>query len=246
MLLSGEAGGVQRFVYSLGKLFQFLIPLIWIFIIERYFLSCCVGSKSAAAATTSTTSTATSLSTAANNVYGGGGKFWIYYWVEGLIFGLVVFCGIFFLYYFWFGLDGGELGVGSVGRGVIVKKVLGFGLVDWRLFLLLGIFYSVIHSGLEEYYWRWFLFSGLRDICGVCNGIIISGLGFAAHHVILLQTFFGFNSLLCPLGSVAIFVGGIYWAWLYQRSGNIYAAWLGHGIIDAAIFSIGYIICFAG
>jgi uncharacterized protein len=30
------------------------------------------------------------------------------------------------------------------------------------------------------------------------------------------------------------------WAWLYQRSGSIYASWLSHLLIDAALFTIAF------
>ncbi|MDR1484199.1 MAG: CPBP family intramembrane metalloprotease [Planctomycetaceae bacterium] len=226
VLLSGESGGVQRLVYGAGKIFQFLIPIIFIFFLERQIVR--------------TTDKFHSIANGDQN----SGKFKLYYLGEGIFFGLFVFCAMFFLYCFCIGVKGGELAEGSAAHRVIVDKVSGFGLIDWRLFFLLGFFYSVIHSGLEEYYWRWFVFGKLRVICGVWTAIIISGLGFAAHHVILLHTFFGLGSVLCPLGSIAIAIGGIYWAWLYQRSGNLWGAWFGHGIIDAAIFLIGYMICF--
>ncbi|MDR2762221.1 MAG: CPBP family intramembrane metalloprotease [Planctomycetaceae bacterium] len=223
-LLSGGSGDIQRFAYGFGKLFQFLIPLIWIFFID-YRHVCGGGGE------------------VGEVVAGGRDVRWrLYYFFEGIGFGVFVFLAIIFLYYFYFGVFGGELAEGSRARKVIVSKIVEFGINDWRLFLLLGIFYSAIHSGLEEYYWRWFLFGRLRDICGAGLSAIISGIGFSAHHIILLNVFFGFDSILCPLGSLAIVVGGIYWAWLYQRSGNLYGAWLGHGIIDAAIFLIGYII----
>ncbi|MDR2762909.1 MAG: CPBP family intramembrane metalloprotease [Planctomycetaceae bacterium] len=219
-LLSGGSGEIQRLVYGVGKVFQFLIPLLWVFGIERRKVSGIVSTEK-------------------------DRKLRMYYFFEGIGFGVVVFCAMLLLYYFYFGVAGGELSESSRAKEIIVKKMEGFGVVDWRLFFLLGIFYSVIHSGLEEYYWRWFLFGRLREICGVWLSVIISGLGFSAHHIILLQVFFGFDSVLCPLGSIAVAIGGMYWAWLYQRSGNLYGAWLGHGIIDAAIFLIGYIICFA-
>jgi membrane protease YdiL (CAAX protease family) len=42
------------------------------------------------------------------------------------------------------------------------------------------------------------------------------------------------------LASAAVAVGGAMWAWLYQRSGSIYAPWLSHLLIDAAIFTIAF------
>ena len=42
---------------------------------------------------------------------------------------------------------------------------------------------------LEEYYWRWFLFGGLRRSMPVAAAVVLSSLAFTAHHVILLATF---------------------------------------------------------
>jgi membrane protease YdiL (CAAX protease family) len=40
--------------------------------------------------------------------------------------------------------------------------------------------------------------------------------------------------------SSAVAVGGAFWAWLYERTGSIYSAWLSHLLIDAGIFWVGY------
>jgi membrane protease YdiL (CAAX protease family) len=234
VLFAGGSGGLPKMIYSFGKVIQFLLPMFWLYFVGR--VSILSRSKFCVDEVV---------------IRGGdqkkllvcGDLFW-YYFFEGIIFGVLVFFGILFLYLFWFGVVGGELGVGSRAVDVIRQKVDGFGLVDWRLFLVLGIFYVVIHSGLEEYFWRWFIFGGLCEYFGWCVCLVISGFGFGLHHVLLLGTFFGFGSMLCWLGAFGVMVGGMYWAWLYQRSNSLLSAWLGHGIIDAAIFLVGYLICF--
>jgi membrane protease YdiL (CAAX protease family) len=35
-------------------------------------------------------------------------------------------------------------------------------------------------------------------------------------------------------------VGGAFWAWLYDRTGSLYAAWFSHVLIDAGIMVVGY------
>ena len=35
-------------------------------------------------------------------------------------------------------------------------------------------------------------------------------------------------------------IGGFFWAWLYERTRTVYAAWLSHLLIDAGILAIGY------
>jgi membrane protease YdiL (CAAX protease family) len=105
----------------------------------------------------------------------------------------------------------------------------------------LAVFYALAHSLMEEYYWRWFVFDGLRRSMPMWFAIALSSLGFMAHHVILLGVYFPsrFWALAMPL-SLGVAVGGAVWAWLYHRTGTLYAVWLSHGLVDGAIFVIGY------
>lgn len=119
-------------------------------------------------------------------------------------------------------------------------KVAGFGVTGpWR-FLALGTFYSLLHSAAEELYWRGFVFGELRRAFRIPWAVLGSGIGFAAHHVILLAVFFGWGSPLTWGLSAAVAVGGAFWAWLYQRSGSLVGPWLGHLLVDAAIFTVGW------
>ena len=107
-------------------------------------------------------------------------------------------------------------------------------------FIAQGVFYALIHSFLEEYYWRWFVFGQLRKLVRLYAAVIISSLGFMAHHVILLDTFFGLSSPLTWFFSFSIAFGGAVWALMYHRTGSLYAVWLSHLLVDAAIFIVGY------
>lgn len=109
----------------------------------------------------------------------------------------------------------------------------------WK-FIALGAFYAVFHSLLEEYYWRWFVFQRLQRLWALTPAIGLSSIAFMAHHVILMAVFFGWSSPWTYFFSLSVAVGGAVWAWLYARSGSIYAPWLSHLLVDAAIFSIGY------
>jgi membrane protease YdiL (CAAX protease family) len=113
-----------------------------------------------------------------------------------------------------------------------------------RYFLVVG-FLSFVHSLLEEYYWRWFVFSSLRKRMNFGLATAVSAIFFAAYHVINLSAFFPGRlwTLVMPL-SGCIAVGGAAWAWLYARTGSIYAPWLSHLLIDAAIFWVGYDLIF--
>ncbi|MDR2755613.1 MAG: CPBP family intramembrane metalloprotease [Planctomycetaceae bacterium] len=212
VLLAGSPVFVQKSVYGIGKIFQFILPVFWVGVVcrERWLVR-------------------------RWNTRG---------FAEGTAFGISVAVAMILLYFFWLGLPGQLLGNDTPASLAIVTKMNGLGIINERLFFLLGVFYSVIHSGLEEYYWRWFIFSRLR-----CDGswffaAVISSLGFTAHHILLLGTYFGYTSPFCWLGSLGVAVGGLYWAWLYKRSDSIWGTWISHGFIDAAIFIIGFTVCF--
>jgi membrane protease YdiL (CAAX protease family) len=122
----------------------------------------------------------------------------------------------------------------------IRSKIAGFGLDSAAQYAGLAAFYALIHSGLEEYYWRWFVFGQLRRLVPVWAAILVSAVGFMAHHVIVLGAYFGGLSWITLLISSAVAIGGAFWAWLYERSNSLVGPWLSHAIVDAGIFALGY------
>ena len=46
-------------------------------------------------------------------------------------------------------------------------------------------------------------------------------------------------SLALPF-SICVAVGGGVWAWIYHKSGSLYAAWVSHAMIDTAILLVGF------
>jgi len=119
-------------------------------------------------------------------------------------------------------------------------KVQSFGAGSPVAFIFLGLFYAAIHSLLEEYYWRWFVFGQLSRGCKLPAAIVVSAVGFTAHHVLVLAHYFGWSAPLTWLFVAGVAIGGACWAWLYQRSQSLYAPWLSHALVDAAIFVVGF------
>jgi len=154
----------------------------------------------------------------------------------GVAFGLAVLLTTLALYHGW--LKTAPFFMAGVGS--IQEKIADLGFdAGWK-FAALGVFYSLCHSLLEEYYWRWFVFDQLKRLVPIAAAIVISALGFMAHHVLVIGAFFGMASPLTWLLSAAVAIGGAFWAWLYHRSGSLMGPWLGHALVDAAIFLVGY------
>jgi membrane protease YdiL (CAAX protease family) len=128
----------------------------------------------------------------------------------------------------------------AAAADAVNQKVKGFGVDSLAKYAALAVFYSACHSLLEEYYWRWFVFAQLRRLASLRTAVIVSSVGFMAHHVIVLGIFFGWESPATYLFSGSIAVGGAVWAWLYDRTDSLYGPWLSHLLVDAGIFLIGY------
>jgi len=204
ILLDGAPAAFQQSAYSIGKVIQFGLPVVWVCLVQRNWQKL------------------------------HRPRAWSL--IAGIMFGLAV-AGAMAVLYFAFLKPAGVLeGPTTAARA----KVASFGVGSPVVFLLVAIFYSAIHSLLEEYYWRWFVFGQLSRSCRLPTAILISSVGFAAHHVLVLQLYFGWLSPLTWLCTVGIVIGGAFWAWLYRASDSIVGPWISHAIIDAAIFGIGY------
>ena len=125
------------------------------------------------------------------------------------------------------------------------RKVTEFGVNQPMRYAILAAFLSVVHSFLEEYYWRWFVFGRLRRLVSFRVAAVISGIGFMGHHVFVLCEYLPerFWGGVVPF-SFAIAVGGIVWGWLYERTGSLLAPWISHFLVDAALMWVGYRIVF--
>ena len=133
-----------------------------------------------------------------------------------------------------------DMTVFSSAAALIHDKIGGFGIDSVGKYVVLAGFYSLFHSLMEEYYWRWFVFRQLRRLVPMWPAIVISALGFMGHHVIVLAEFFKETLWLAWLLSAGVAVGGLFWAWLYERTGSLFGPWLSHLLIDAGVFWIGY------
>jgi len=155
---------------------------------------------------------------------------------EGLLFGAVVLATMIAVYH----LALKPAGLLAPAAEPVREKMASFGIDGLGKYVALGAFLSVVHSFLEEYYWRWFCFGQLQRLLPWKPAVAISSVGFMGHHVIVLATYFGWLSPATWLFSVAVAIGGAYWAWAYRRSNSLAGPWLGHLLVDVAIFVVGY------
>ena len=164
--------------------------------------------------------------------------------VSGALSGLVILAACLGLYYGYIKHHPAFSGTPAA----LGEKLKGLGADTPGGFLVVAVFYSLIHSLLEEYYWRWFVYGRARHYLGIARANLLSSLAFMAHHVVVINSFLPgeyFWSLTIPL-SLSVAVGGVIWSVLYQRSGSLYGAWLSHALVDLAIMICGYDLYFGG
>lgn len=122
----------------------------------------------------------------------------------------------------------------------IRAKVVQLGVIDH--YVPFALLLSFAHSGLEEYYWRWFLFGNLRTRLSYPAAGLLASLAFASHHAVILGQYFSLP--WTALFSLAVAIGGATWCWMYQRQKTLTGAWLSHAMLDLVIFWIGYQMLF--
>lgn len=128
----------------------------------------------------------------------------------------------------------------------IRRKITSLGIGTPARYILFSIFVAVIHSGLEEYYWRAYVFDGLQRRLPAARAILISALAFTGHHIIVIAAYQP-NRVwtgVMPL-SAGVFLGGAVWSWLYHRYTTAYPSWVSHVLIDIAIMAVGFDMAFA-
>ncbi|HEY2148645.1 MAG TPA: CPBP family glutamic-type intramembrane protease, partial [Pirellulales bacterium] len=219
--LNGHAAGMQQVAYAVGKTIQFVFPVLWVFVVER---------QRSASGSVGRPTTTPALRPPRLTGRGIG---------LGVAIGVVISAAMLGLYF-------GGLAKSSVlesAAAIVRHRLADFGVRNPAIMIAAGVFYALVHSLLEEYYWRWFAFGQLRRVVSLRAAIIVSSLAFTGHHVIVLAKYLP-DLPWWPLASLAVAIGGAIWAWLYDRSGSILAPWVSHALVDAALFAIGYAMAF--
>ena len=124
----------------------------------------------------------------------------------------------------------------------LIEKVSQLGISSVPIFLLFAAFLSLLHSLLEEYYWRWFVFAGLKQRFSPTVAGIIGSIAFAGHHYIILSQFFPLPITLL-LGTF-VGVGGAWWCYSFHKTRTLFGNWMSHALIDAAIMAVGFMVIF--
>jgi len=122
------------------------------------------------------------------------------------------------------------------GAARVSAKAEGLGFKDH--FVLFAIFVSVIHSALEEFYWRWFAYGQLRRKMTRRAAHLVAAVAFGAHHLIVTLQFF--PVALAFFLTICVAAGGLIWSIMYERQGTVIGCWMSHLCVDVMLMVIGF------
>jgi uncharacterized protein len=249
--LAEEASWMQQTAYGIGKGLQFLLPIVAVGIWGDLWRGMMVPGDTASdlgpkesAAVGSENAVESGISVESGIARAWHRLGWMGRPVGGVLAGLLtgsVVAVAMVLLYAAVLLPAGEM---ETAKFEGQAKLQSIGLSSPIALIAVAVFYSVLHSGFEEFYWRGFVFSGFRTRLSGSLAMLLSSLGFMSHHVLVLAKFFGWNSPKTYLFSFGVAVGGAIWALMVWRSGRLGPAWISHGIVDAAIFLIALHLLF--
>ncbi len=110
----------------------------------------------------------------------------------------------------------------------------------WEYYWIAAIGISLVHSLLEEYYWRWYIVKGLETHLAFFPSLLIGNALFTLHHYLILSQFVSLP--LTFLLGTCVGLGGCLWSLIYRKTGSLLGAWVSHVFADLAIFIVGYFL----
>jgi membrane protease YdiL (CAAX protease family) len=134
------------------------------------------------------------------------------------------------------------LGKSLIDGGFFKQMMNEVGLDNKKLYLGAAVYWVLVNSVLEEYGWRWFVVRQFEKVLSPIGGIVASAFCFTLHHYLAMQVYF--SATVAALCSLFIFIGGVWWAWMYVRYKTIWPGWLSHALVDIAVFGTGYWLIF--
>ena len=110
--------------------------------------------------------------------------------------------------------------------------------VDAGNFIYVAIYISFVNSLLEEFFFRGFAFIALKNVYSRKFAYCFSAICFSFYHIAIMTGWFSLPVFIITLAG--LFVGGIIFNFLNEKSNNIYTSWFVHMFANFAINIIGF------
>ena len=112
--------------------------------------------------------------------------------------------------------------------------------VDRDNFLLVSVYISFVNSLLEEFFFRGFAFFTLKPLTGRGFAYGFSALAFAVYHTAMMLGWWEW--WLFALALAGLFVGGLLFDFLNERTETIWSSWMVHMFANFAINTVGCLL----
>ena len=108
-------------------------------------------------------------------------------------------------------------------------------------FLLYSAGIIVLNSLVEEFFWRYSIYGGLKSYFSIPVAMIVSSIGFAGSHMLYFIGLFDSLAIIVFL-TLASFTFGCFWVWLYERTRSVPHVWINHMLVNLPLFYVEYLI----
>jgi membrane protease YdiL (CAAX protease family) len=120
--------------------------------------------------------------------------------------------------------------------------LLNAGIDSIAKYILLVGYLTIINSLIEEYVFRWFFMTQLKQFVPGLLAVFLSAIIFTVHHTVILTAYLPWYFNL--LASLGVFTGGLLWSYLYHRYQSIWPGYVSHIGADIGVFVAGYFALF--
>lgn len=107
-------------------------------------------------------------------------------------------------------------------------------------FVFVSLYISFVNSLLEEFFFRGFVFLTLKRIITRKFAYLFSATVFVVYHIAMMIGWFKLDVFLIVMAG--LFVGGLIFNYLNEKSATIYPSWLVHMFANFAINTIGFML----
>src|SRR5690625_1768861 len=104
-------------------------------------------------------------------------------------------------------------------------------------FIFVALYIPIVNEFIEEFFFRGILFLALTKYIKTSYAYVISAGIFSIYHIAIMTSWFTLP--LFVLLIVSLFVAGLLFNWINEKTGSIYASYLIHAAGNLAINTIG-------
>jgi len=107
-------------------------------------------------------------------------------------------------------------------------------------FVTVALYISFANSLLEEFFFRGLAFLTLKKLTSRRFASLFSAAAFSLYHIAIMSSWF--NPFLFILLIASLFIAGLLFNWLNEKTNTIYTSWLVHMCANFATNTIGFML----